>query len=121
MYRLGVILESVDNVSQLEKLKKYYFSQREEYVEEDECPHWNIYEYHINDEDITDIMELLKNTVKETWYIHAFSDSDLYVVLKGKYFKLPLKRNRKWNDMIKYGTKVAKVKKNYLKNIPLHI
>lgn len=121
MFRLGIIQESISDKDVLEKLRPYIFSQREEYVEDDECPHWHICEYHIDDKKIIEVADILKNTVKETWYIHAFNESSLIVVLKGEYFELPLKKDKSWNEMIKYGVKIAKVKKSYLKNIPLHI
>lgn len=67
------------------------------------------------------VAEVLKDAVKETWYIHAFDENTLIVILKGRYFNLPHKRDKSWKDMIKYGVKKAKVRKSYLKNIPLHI
>ena len=121
MYRLGIILESIENQKVLNFIKPYFYSHREEYVEGDECSNWHICEYHIENDNIQAVAEVLKDAVKETWYIHAFEEHTLIVILKGKYFKLPHKRDRSWIEMIKYGYKSSKVKKKYLKNIPLHI
>lgn len=41
--------------------------------------------------------------------------------LKVSILSCRLKKDKSWNEMIKYGVKIAKVKKSYLKNIPLHI
>ncbi len=120
MFRLGVIEESVDSKT-IEFLKPYFYSQRIENVPEDTDPVWHTNEYHIEDADVIKILDTLKDSVKETWYIHAFNDEKLFVVLKSKWFECSLYKDKTWNEMIKYGIKVAKVEKRFLKAIPLHM
>ncbi len=121
MFRLGIIEESLIHGEILEIVKPYYFSQRIENVPEDEYPIWHTNEYRVPSEKISEILDNLKEGVKLTWYIHAFSDSQLYVVLPGKIFAISLLRDDTWNEMIAYGVKVANVERRYLENIPLHI
>ena len=59
--------------------------------------------------------------IKETWYCHAFSSEKLFVVLKGKWFEISLKRDETWDEMIEYGVVHANVERRYLETIPLHI
>ncbi len=121
MFRLGVIEESVDNKEVLEILKTYFYSQRIEEIPEDVVPVWHTNEYHIENNDILKILDILKDSIKETWYIHAFNDKKLYIVLKGKWFECSLHKDNTWDKMITYGTEVAKVEKHFLESIPLHI
>lgn len=121
MFKLGIIEESLIGKQVLEMLKEYLVSQRIQNVPEDICPIWHVNEYHIDDDKIQDILDLLKVNIKETWYIHAFSEKVLYVVLYGKWFKLSLYRDETWEEMIDYGSSVAKVDRQYIENIPLYI
>lgn len=91
MYRLGIIEESVCDRDILNTLAPYFILQRIENVPEDECPIWHINEYHVSDDTIEMIADILKKYIKETWYCHAFSDEKLFVVLKGKWFEISLK------------------------------
>ena len=121
MFKLGVIEESVSDRTVLEELKAYLYSQRIENVPEDEYPIWHTNEYHIDDDNIENICELLKDFVLPTWYIHAFSRKSLYVILQGKYFKISRHKNKTWDEMIEYGITKAKVERHFLERIPLHI
>ena len=121
MYRLSIIEESLNDNKVLNKMKPYFYSQRIENVPEDDCPVWHTNEYHIEDDEIRAVLSFLQNKVLPTWYIHAFNDKKLYVVLCGKFFELPLYRDEKWNEMIEYGVKYAQVERSYLENVPLHI
>ena len=121
MYRLGIIEESVCDRDILNTLASYFISQRIENVPEDECPIWHINEYHVSDDTIEMIADILKKYIKETWYCHAFSDEKLFVVLKGKWFEISLKRDETWDEMIEYGLAEAKVERCYLESIPLHV
>lgn len=92
-----------------------------EEVPEDEYPIWHINEYHINEQRIGAILDMLKGEVKETWYIHAFNDKILHVVLAGKRFEVSLHKDETWNEMIEYGVEFAKVERHFLEKIPLHV
>ena len=118
MFRLGIIEESISDVSALEG---YFYSERTESVSGDEYSLWHISEYCVPDEKMAETAEALTAVVKKTWYAHGFNEKELYVILCGKYFVLPPKRNFNWREMIRYGVKHAEVDKKYLKNIPLHI
>lgn len=121
MFRLGIIEESLKHGEALKLVEPYFFSQRIENVPEDEYPIWHINEYHIPDNRIDELLDSLKEEVKLTWYIHAFSDSQLYVVLPGKFFAISLLRDDTWNEMIEYGVNVANVERYFLENVTLHI
>lgn len=121
MYKLGVIEESLKSKNLLETLKPYLYSQKIENVPTDTVPVWHTNEYHLQEDELLSLIDTLKDNIKETWYIHAFDDEKLYVILPGKYFCISPKRDKTWKDMIKYGVKVGKVDKKFLKNIPLHI
>lgn len=121
MLRLGIIEESLKSEKVLNLLKPYFTSQRIENVPADEYPTWHTNEYHIPDERFKELLNILKEEVKLTWYVHAFNDSQLNVVLSGKFFSISLLRDDSWNEMIEYGVKVANVERDFLENIPLHI
>lgn len=121
MYRLGVIEESIDDEDIICGLRPYFVSQRIENVPEDEYPIWHTNEYHVAEDNIKAVADILKQHIKETWYCHAFSDEKLFVVLKGKWFEISLKRDGTWDEMIKYGVAYANVERRYLETIPLHI
>lgn len=114
-------MKKVFQTTVLEELKPYFYSQRIENVPEDKCPVWHTNEYHIDDDNIQNICELLKDYVLPTWYIHAFNRKSLYVVLQGKYFKVARHKNKTWDEMIEYGVTNAKVERHFLERIPLHI
>ncbi|MFA6940242.1 MAG: hypothetical protein WCQ54_04565 [Clostridiaceae bacterium] len=71
MYRLGIIEESIDDNRILEKAKQFFISQRIEEVPEDTCPIWHTNEYHVPDDDLEDLLPVLEQHIKSTWYIHA--------------------------------------------------
>ena len=121
MYRLGIIEESLDNQNILDIIKKFFYSQRIEKVPEDEVPIWHTNEYYVPDSDLINLLTLLEQHVKTTWYIHAFNEEKLYVVLQGKSFNISKEKDDSWNEMIEYGVNVAKVERYFLENVPLHI
>ena len=121
MYRVGIIEESLESKEVLELIKPYFISQYIENVPEDECPVWHTNEYHVGEDKIYGLMDILKDALKETWYIHAFDEEKLYVVLRGKWFQIALYKDDSWNEMIEYGVKEAKVERRFLESIPLHI
>jgi len=90
MFRLGIIEESLEHAKTLELAEPYIFSQRSENVQENEYSIWHTNEYHVPDEKIEELLNVLKDEIKLTWYIHAFSDSQLFVILRGKYFTISL-------------------------------
>lgn len=121
MFRLGIIEESLKSEKTLNLVKPYFFSQRIENVSDDEYPTWHTNEYHVPDENIEELLNLLKDEVKPTWYVHAFSDNQLYVVLPGKFFSISSLKDDTWNEMIEYGVKVANVERHFLENIALNV
>lgn len=121
MYRLGIIEESLEDKDVLALLAKYYVSQRVDYVPEDECPIWHTNEYCVPEELLKNILDVLKESIKKTWYIHAFDDRALFVVLWGRWFEIAQERDQSWNEMIEYGVNSAEVERCYLETIPLHV
>jgi len=121
MFRLGVIEESLEHNQVLNKLEPFLYSQRIENVPGDTEPVWHTNEYHVPDENVESILNFLSDEVKLRWYIHAFSDNQLYVVLKGKVFKLSPHKDSTWDDMIEYGVEKADVVRHFLESVPLHV
>lgn len=121
MFRLGIIEESLEDRKILSTLSSYFVSQRIESVPEEEFPLWHINEYHVDDNKIEGVLDMLKENVKTTWYCHAFSNEELCVALKGKWFEVSLKRDKTWDNMIEYGVVSAMVERSYLETVPLHI
>lgn len=121
MFRLGIIEESLSDKNILDDLEQYYISQRLQNVPDDEFPIWHITEYHLNDTLIENVLDLLIDQIKKTWYCHAFSDEKLYVILYEKWFAVSLEKDDTWNDMIEYGISIADVENAYLEHIPLQI
>ena len=120
MFQLGVIEESLEAPDTLAALRPFFFSQRIEEVSEDDTPVWHTNEYHVPDEKINDLLPVLEQQVKPTWYSHAFNDEILIVVLRGKSFHISLHKDETWDEMIAYGESV-KVEKHYLESVPLHV
>lgn len=56
--------------------------------------------------------------MKTTWYIHAFNEEKMYVVLSEKWFEIALHKDESWNEMIEYGVNHAKVERRFLESIP---
>ena len=121
MFHLGLIEESLNSRKPLKTLEPCFVSQRIEHVPGDEYPVWHTNEYHVPEDQIAAVLNLLKVYIKPTWYIHAFNDKTLYVVLIDQYFDISLQKDETWHEMIDYGVKVAKVAPQYLENIPLRI
>lgn len=121
MFTLGIIEECLQDKTILNSLESYLHFQRTEHVPGDECPIWHTNEYHVPADKMQFILNDLKGNIKSTWYIHAFDENTLYVVLQGKWFQISLRRDETWNDMIKYGVDIAGVERRYLENIPLRV
>lgn len=121
MFRLGIIEESLESNEVLEILKPYFISQYIENVQEDEYPIWHTNEYHVEEDKICELLDTLKDILKTTWYIHAFNEEKLYVVLSGKWFEIALHKDKSWSEMIEYGVNQAKVESRFLESIPLRI
>jgi hypothetical protein len=117
---MGVIEESLENSGVLDTLKPFFYSQRLEEASGDEFPVWHTNEYHVPNEKIGDLISILEQQVKLTWYIHAFNDKKLIVIFRGKSFHISLHRDSTWNEMIEYGDSV-KVERRYSESIPLSV
>lgn len=120
MYRLGIIEESLASKDVLENLAPYLFAQRVEEVPGDTAPLWHTNEYHVPEAVLAGLLPELEKQVLPTWYIHAFSEEHLLVVLAGRSFSLARERDEGWAEMIAYGESVQ-VERRYLENIPLYI
>jgi len=120
MFRLGVIEESLESLDTLEVLKPFFFSQRVDEVQGDSSPVWHINEYHVPDAEITGLLAVLEQQIKQTWYAHAFDDEKLIVIFQRKSFYISRHKDETWNEMIAYGQSVG-VEKHYLETIPLQV
>jgi len=120
MFCLGVIEESLKNIDILALLKPFFFSQRISEMPEETPPIWHINEYHVPDEKIVDLLPTLEQQVKPTWYIHAFDNEKLIVILQGKSFFISLHKDETWDEMMAYGESVN-VERRFLEDIPLAV
>jgi len=121
-YTTGIIQESLSDISILNEFQPYLKKERTENVSDEKVKIWHIKEYHFPKDEIEQINNELVHHIKEGWYIHSFNVEDevLFVIMKGKYFKLPTKRNEEWNEMIEYGKEIG-VERRYIENIPLEV
>jgi len=62
--------------------------------------------------------EHLASAMREGFYAHFFNDAWLFVVFKGRAFKLPKEMDASWDEMIEYG-RTLDVDPHYTRNIPL--
>ena len=120
MYTLGIIEESLVEKNALDKLKPYLFSQRLEEVLTDEYPLWHVNEYHVPRKEIEEFLPILTESVKYNYYIHAFSDEDLIVILNKRYFRISREKDHSWDAMIEYGVSIG-VERHYLESVPLFV
>lgn len=122
LYKCGIIEESLENPKVLEKIRKYFVKSRVQNVPDEVPSVWHVYEYHIPHGILKDLLPELENQVKSEWYIHAFNihDDVLYVVLKGKSFRLQTNKDSGWDEMIEYGEKVG-CRSKWTRNIPLSV
>jgi len=120
MYKLGIIEESLFNRTILHDLAKYLRSQRIEEFPDSVPPVWHICEHHIPDAALAALLPELEKQVRPSWYIHAFNETALFVILHGKSFQISPIKDDSWNNMIAYGLSVN-VERHYLESIPLHV
>ncbi|MCL2217583.1 MAG: hypothetical protein FWB91_11280 [Defluviitaleaceae bacterium] len=120
MFRLGIIEESLESLDTLALLAPFFFSQRISEVPEETPPVWHINEYHVPDDKIVDLLPTLEQQVKPTWYIHAFNDERLVVILREKSFFISPHKDETWDEMVAYGESVN-VERRFLENIPLAV
>jgi len=120
MYTLAIIEESMLDKKELVALSLYLKNQKTESVADDEFPIWHVNIYEVPDAVLFDMLPILEDQVKTTWYIHAFNENCLIVILYGKSFKISRVRDISWDAMIAYGESVD-VERYYLENIPLNV
>jgi len=120
MFHLGIIEESLESFDTLALLKPFFFSQRISEAPEETPPVWHINEYHVPNHKIVDLLPILEQQVKPTWYIHAFNDEKLIVIFRGKSFCISPRKDETWDEMMAYGESVN-VERRFLENIPLAV
>ena len=121
-YTCGIIEESLNDIGVLSKISMFLHTSRVTNLPDEEPDIWHINEYHIPEAALTSLIPELKKNIKEGWYIHAFNIEarKLHVVLKGKNFLLPTKKDDSWDVMISYGQSVG-CESRWTKNIPLSV
>lgn len=122
MYTCGIIVESLANTGVLEELAAYFEKERLQEVSNDPQPLWHIRQYEVPRHKVASLLPQLAAAIKPGWYIHLFNIEDgiLYVVLKGRSFKLPAKRDERWEEMIAYGQSVG-LNRKWTQNVPLKV
>jgi hypothetical protein len=80
-FRGVIVLESLENVEQLESLSVV---EKEDTAEENPADRWHIYTVDVTDDEISQIS---KNLKKGKWYAHFWSGDDLIVAFRDKIFK----------------------------------
>ena len=120
MFILGIIAESLESAEVLASIKSCLYSQRKEHVPTDENPLWHVNEYHVSDREMERLLPILANNVKCNYYIHAFNDEILIVILKNNFFRISREKDCTWDKMIEYGVSVG-VERHYLESVPLSV
>lgn len=67
--------------------------------EDDPAKRWHLYTVALPRENIP----LLKDKIKEGWYMHFWRENDVVVVFKDNLFILDYKNKSTWRDAIRYG------------------
>ena len=81
---------------------------------------WNIHRYKLPEKELKLLIPRLEQSFcSGEWYIHFVSQQEdkMVVVLRGKHFWLPKKRDKSWDVMIAYGESVG-VGRKWTENIP---
>lgn len=121
MLTLGIIEESLDNRAILQELKPYLRNRRIEQKPQGPVPLWHVNEYALPKAVVfTTLLPLLERHLLPSWYIHAFDDTALTVVLRGRSFTVSPQRDASWDAMIDYGVSVG-VGRTFLEHIPLRV
>ena len=123
MFKCAIIEESLADTSILKTIENHKFTEYYSSGNDDGYPVWCITGYLFTEEKLLEVMDLLKNIIEPEWYAHAFNEQKdiLYVVLKGRVFKLPcIRENGKWDEMINYGQSIG-IERKWTENIPLRI
>jgi hypothetical protein len=95
MYTCGIIVESVANTEILQEVAAYFDRERIEQVPAESIPVWHIRQYSVPQDELASLLPKLAAAIKPGWYIHLFNVQGgvLYIVLKGRYSKLPTRRD----------------------------
>ncbi|MCC7146795.1 MAG: hypothetical protein IT443_10140 [Phycisphaeraceae bacterium] len=122
MYTCGIIVESVGDERLFTKVAAYFQKERREDRPTEPDPIWHVRQYGIPRDQVAGLLPELAAAIKRGWYMHLFNIQDgvLYVVLKGRFFKLPLKRDASWDEMIAYGESVG-LDRKWSQNVPLSV
>lgn len=116
-----IILESLVDPSVLEPFKAFVVSSRTAEVQDFVPSRWHIHRYRMPIDQVKARIPRLENNIdKNQWYIHFYSEDDnqMFVVLSGRTFELPKRKDAAWNEMIAYGEKVG-VGRRWTENIPV--
>lgn len=121
-YICGIIEESLKNKDFLHKIIMYHKKERVQEMPDEVEKVWHIHEYELPSNILLEVFSSLQEVIKAEWYIHTFNEEEnvLYVILKGKYFKLPCQRDESWEKMISYGLTVS-VDRRWTENIPMGV
>jgi hypothetical protein len=122
MYTCGIIVESVEDKDSLRELEGYLEKERVADMPGEPEKVWHIRQYGMPKDRVETIAAMLVKAIKRGWYIHLFNKAEgvLYVVLAGRYFRLPAIRDGHWDEMIAYGQTVG-VDRVWTENIPLSV
>lgn len=121
-YTLGIIEESLEDASPLAALAAYLEAQRAQDMSDEPEGVWHINQYGLPELELQALLPALAGAVRPGWYIHAFDAAAgvLYVVLRGRWFRLPAVRDASWDAMIDYGLTVG-VERRWTERIPLRV
>lgn len=117
MYKGFVLSESLKDPTILNNFEKIYVKVEHHPEYEGEPKIWHDFKLKVEDKDIISTTNLFADQMKETWYAHFWDDSEVYVVLPLKVFKIP--REQKWQSKeyqeLKEYTLKHGVEERYLK------
>jgi len=122
-YTSEIVEESLHDISILKELKQYLTKEKVKDVPEREEKTWHIKKYKFPKDEVEEIIHKLVDTIKKEEFVHMFNKEDdvLFIVMKNRFFKLPLKkRDESWKEMEEYGEKMG-VERRVVENVPLEV
>ena len=117
MYRFAIVEESLSRTDILTSLEPFFSTQKSYSIPDNALPIWHINEYLVPDDKLSDFLPIVKARIMPTWFATAYNDDKLIVIFRGRSFKLPKEKNKRWDSMLIYGESVG-VEKSYLEDLP---
>lgn len=118
-----IILESLADTTCIDSIQGYLIKTRAAEMPKERFPLWHIHRYRLPREQVLRVTPLIEKSLGSgEWYVHLFSEKndELFVIIKGRTFRLPKIRNNSWDEMIRYGESVG-LGRRWTESIPVKL